>query len=124
MGPVSRALPACCCALRERGCGPRVGTDGQRFCPRARVARGVGTSRLARCYLRRGNLRRARDLLSGPQRLIADYGLRGDECTEYHNTLAEIVIVAAEQAIAAEKRDAFETAKRACRSALKQARIG
>jgi class 3 adenylate cyclase/tetratricopeptide (TPR) repeat protein len=78
---------------------------------------------LGQCYLRQGEYGKAISLLEESEDLIVTRRLRGWLCTSPRIGLAEVYLIAAEQAAGAERSSLLEKAGRACRRALRQSRI-
>ena len=80
------------------------------------------TSDLAHCWLRQGKLADAQAALDDCNQIIAMRRLRGVVCTRPRLALAEADLVALEGHIG-NRRHAFRRARRACRAALRQAKM-
>ena len=81
-----------------------------------------GSGELAKCYLRQGRWEEAVALLEARQRVVAEQDVYGDSLGRFLNGLAEVYLVAAEQAPPSSQPEWLARAKRACRDALKQSR--
>lgn len=78
---------------------------------------------LGQCYVRQRNLQQALPLLEESNRLIAERRLRSHHVVEARNGLAEAYLVTGAQTEGAELHAVLRKAKRACRGAVKAAKI-
>jgi hypothetical protein len=84
---------------------------------------GKVAGRLAACYLAQGRLEEAQALLDEHRALLRKYGIRGGNASSVILGSAAAALVAAERADEAARGERLKESVRACRTALRQAKI-